>query len=220
VVWCERLPGRHTTRDCIYSEWAIQLNHHASLYEIPLSFPLRPRNPAAVFTGLGLEQVVGAVEVVASAFAITIGCASRPASKVAFVTYLLWEIACLVMVLLVLGAVGDATTFQCEAAVSSAVATVPVSTELACPQLVEDATSIGEARVQCVNTLTQGLCEWSDKCVLEDELGCTGVTPAGTCEFVRGECRVADDTAPVRQTGNLDLWGACVFTLMFSRLQM
>ena len=154
-------------------------------------------------------MIVGAIEVVMTAFAVTIGCASRPADKKAFLVYLIWEIACVVMMLMAVGELGDATTEHCELLPPGGGAAAAVSTEQACPQLILGADSVGDARAQCVNSLTTGYCEWSDKCAFENEAGCPSITPSGTCEYVSGECRVADGTVPFRQTGNLDLWGTC-----------
>ena len=151
-------------------------------------------------------MIVGAIHVVATSFAVTIGCASRPAAKWAFAVYLVWEVAGVVVVLMALGALGDATSSQCSLSPPGGAAAV--STEHACPQLIVGAGSIGDAKTQCVNDLTQVHCEWSDKCVFGTEASCAAITPLGTCDYVSGECQVADDTVPFRQHGALDLWGA------------
>jgi hypothetical protein len=160
--------------------------------------------------GSQFAMIAGAVSVVMTAFGMTIGCAARPAQRWAFILYALWEVASIVMALLVMGDVQDATA-RCDLAPGGGLA--PIPTADACPQLIVGQSTVEEARAMCVNSMTEGLCEWSDRCSLESEVGCTAVVPVGTCMVTaEGECAVADASAPYREEGTLDLWGTCAST--------
>lgn len=155
--------------------------------------------------------IVGVASVVMTTFAVTIGCASRPVIRGAFLIYALWELMVMIIAVIVIGAVVGSTE-HCELSPGNGEAAVPTSDM--CPQLVASASTIEDAKEMCLDSATKGLCEWSDKCSLETAAdGCATVLPSGTCILTAdGECRVADTSAPVRDVGVLDLWGTCVPT--------
>jgi hypothetical protein len=141
--------------------------------------------------------IVGVASVVMTTFAVTIGCASRPVIRGAFLIYALWELMVMIIAVIVIGAVVDSTE-HCELSPGNGEAAVPTSAIDMCPQLVASASTIEDAKEMCLDSATKGLCEWSDKCSLETAAdGCATVLPSGTCILTAdGECRVADTSAP------------------------
>ena len=155
--------------------------------------------------------IAGLTSVVMTTFAVTIGCASRPVIRGAFLIYALWELVVMIVAVIVIGDVVDSTE-QCELSPGTGEAAVPTSS--LCPQLVASAPTINDAKELCLNSTTERFCDWSDKCSIETTPGgCVAVLPAGTCILTEdGQCRVADSSAPARDEGVLDLWGTCVPT--------
>ncbi len=155
--------------------------------------------------------ITSVASVVMSTFAVTIGCASRPVIRGAFLIYALWEIALIIAVVILVGDVRDSAG-QCE--LSPGDGEAAVWTTDACPQLVDGLSTVEDAKAMCVNSATEGFCEWSDKCSLETTAAaCTDILPSGTCILTGdNECTVADSSAAFRGGGVLDLWGTCTPT--------
>lgn len=158
-----------------------------------------------------IALIAGMASVVMSTFAVTIGCASRPVIRGAFLIYALWEIVLIIAVVIAVGDVLESAG-QCE--FSSGDGEAAVWTTDACPQLIDGTSTVENAKATCVNSATEGFCEWSDKCSLKTTAAaCGAVLPSGTCMLtVDNRCTVADSSAAFRGGGVLDLSGACTPT--------